>query len=206
MLIREKRRSLSDSQQVKAAEGLLKQLRAIPTFADAKTVGMYLVNDGEIDPAPTMNWCWDQQISTYVPVIQKPEKFLKFAQVTAATEFTINSYGISEPAVKIDELVDVRHLDVVLIPLVAFDSRGSRIGMGGGFYDRTLQSVYEKEGPVPDLIGVAHDIQQVDAVEAEPWDIPLTRVVTDRVVHDFHIQDYFSENNGVHRHTATMAG
>ncbi len=94
-----------------------------------------------------------------------------------------NRFGIPEP--------DTRHgahrarrqatwtLDVILLPLVGFDDDGQRIGMGGGFYDRTL-AFTQRPGPRPRLIGLAHDCQRVTRLPVAPWDVPLDAIVSDR--------------------------
>jgi 5-formyltetrahydrofolate cyclo-ligase len=75
--------------------------------------------------------------------------------------------------------VPLRKLDVVLLPLVAFDRRGNRLGMGGGFYDRTFAPRGRGRVSAPRLIGLAHGFQQVAELVDQPWDVPLRGVLTD---------------------------
>ena len=154
---------------------------------------MYLVNDGEIDPIEVMKWCWENEKQTYVPVIvQQENNTLVFAQVHRGTEFIENNYGIREPVVEPDQVISAEHLDLVLTPLVAFDSNGNRVGMGGGYYDSTFEFIKIRSGKTsltsgsdvhPVLIGIAHEIQRVDKIDAEHWDIPMNTVVTDKNVY-----------------------
>ena len=74
-------------------------------------------------------------------------------------------------------------IDLVLVPLVAFDPQRNRIGMGGGFYDRSFAFRKNPDQPRPVLIGVAHELQKVDLLEPEPWDVQLDMVVTDQAVY-----------------------
>ncbi len=113
----------------------------------------------------------------------KTKNTLLFASVTVQTRYADNRYGIKEPLVKSADIIGAERLDLVLMPLVAFDESGNRIGMGGGFYDRTFAFKQSRSEKKPYLIGIAHEIQKVDAIAAEHWDVPLTMVVTDKQVY-----------------------
>ncbi len=186
--VRNRRRSLSAKQQVAAACGLLVQLQSVPAFLTATKIAMYLVNDGEIDPIDVMKWCWSNSKQTYIPiVVEGGGSTLLFANVNGQTEYAENRFDIREPLVEPNQIVSAQHLDLVLMPLVAFDQKGNRVGMGGGFYDSTfafLNKTSTREHlDKPQLIGIAHEIQKVEGVSAEHWDIPLTTVVTDQHVY-----------------------
>ncbi len=146
---------------------------------------MYLVNDGEIDPVKVMQWCWDNSKIPYVPVVERERNKLVFAEVTPQTRFRENRFGIREPENAETRIVAAQQLDLVLVPLVAFDQTGNRLGMGGGFYDRTFEFLTNTDTAEPELIGIAHEIQKVQRIDVEPWDIPLTTVVTDKQVYYF---------------------
>lgn len=177
--IRDLRRTLSTRDQLDGASGLLQQLCLLPEFSMAQRVALYLANDGEIDPINVIHHCWQTDKETYVPVIiPGAGNVLKFALISQKTQYTQNRFGIKEPVVKSDELRDAKDLDLVLVPLVAFDESGNRVGMGGGFYDTTFEFVGNINTSSPVLVGVAHEIQKVDVVVAEHWDIALTTVVT----------------------------
>lgn len=91
-----------------------------------------------------------------------------------------NRFGIPEP---LGKAVAPQRLDAVCVPLVGFDGRGRRLGMGGGFYDRTFAvNARKKRGNArgPRLIGLAHACQQVGRLPHEDWDVRLTGVVTER--------------------------
>ena len=90
---------------------------------------------------------------------------------------TVNKFGIAEPKPDVSAIILPGQLDIIFMPLVAFDDQGQRLGMGGGFYDRTLASLPQGCNK-PLLVGLAHQCQQVDMVPAEPWDVPLPRVLT----------------------------
>ncbi|MGL5045488.1 MAG: 5-formyltetrahydrofolate cyclo-ligase, partial [Plesiomonas sp.] len=99
------------------------------------------------------------------------------------TRMTLNRYNIAEPRLDVRDLIPASALDLICTPLVAFDDRGHRLGMGGGFYDRTLAAFMPTKmavspPKVPQIIGLAHDCQRVNAVPQEAWDIPLPAILT----------------------------
>ena len=93
---------------------------------------------------------------------------------------TRNRFNIEEPTLDSTAIIELTAHDCLLMPLVGFDAKGNRLGMGGGFYDRTLAPLQRLcDGPPrPLLIGVAHDCQQVPVLPIEPWDIPLDVIIT----------------------------
>lgn len=182
--MRAKRKSFSSEQQNTAARNLLVQLKYLSEFDAAGSIAMYLVNDGEIDPIEAMRWCWGNQKNVYVPVVTQSDKnSLVFAPVHKNTEFQENKFGIREPIVDIKDIEFAENLDLVLMPLVAFDQQGNRVGMGGGFYDTTFEFLKNNELLTPTLVGIAHEIQKVEDISAEYWDIPLGTIVTDAAVY-----------------------
>ena len=184
-LMREKRAALTPAEQASAARGLLDRLLEHGVLEQARAIAMYLVNDGEIDPVQVMRWCWENSRTAYVPlVIGKGRNALQFAPVEQDTRLVENRFGIPEPDVDSSQVVDARLLDLVLVPLVAFDRSGNRIGMGGGFYDTTFEFIGHEKPEQPRLVGIAHELQCVDRLETESWDIPLDTVITDLVYVD----------------------
>lgn len=185
-LLRQRRRALGPAQQAQAAADLAEQLAALPAFGQSESVALYLANDGEIDPAEAMRWRLDRGKRCYVPIIGGiggEGNVLRFGEVTPHTRFRRNRFGIAEPALSADELIDAGDLDLVLLPLVGFDRRGNRIGMGGGFYDTTFAFKQRRPHALPRLVGLAHEIQRLDEIDAENWDIPIAEVVTDERVY-----------------------
>ncbi len=183
--MRTRRNALSTAQRDVASAGLLDQLLSVRSFQFAQVIAMYLVNDGEIDPVRVMQWCRENEKIPTVPVVQGDSGILVFAEVTPQTRFRENRFGIREPVITQTRIIAARELDLVLLPLVAFDKCGNRLGMGGGFYDRTFEFLVNTDSTRPELIGIAHEIQKVKKINVEPWDIPLTTVVTDKQVYSF---------------------
>lgn len=173
--LRQSRRNLSSEEQLKAADSLIHSYNEILeqlTIQPPKRVALYLSNDGEISPHLLCEYFWQQQIETYLPVVQG--KQLTFACYSSATIWQENQFGIKEPLTS--EYLAGNELDIVLLPLVGFDSKGGRLGMGGGFYDRTFENKRADQKPL--LIGLAHDCQEVKSLPVEGWDVPLQAIIT----------------------------
>ncbi|MDC1255943.1 5-formyltetrahydrofolate cyclo-ligase [bacterium] len=181
--IRAKRKALSITEQKLSAESLSKTLQLNENVISAKSIALYLANDGELNLAPFIRWCWQNNKAVYLPVVHPFSKGnLLFLRYSDHSEMTINKYGIKEPKLDIRHILPTQQLDIIFTPLVAFDETGERIGMGGGYYDRTLAKWHEsykidkQSKPYP--IGIAHDCQQIDKVPTELWDIPLPEIIT----------------------------
>lgn len=170
---REKRQLLTSKQQLDSATKLA-EILSTNLAKTVSRVALYLANDGEVSPHLFIEYCWKNNIEVYLPVLHPfCAGNLLFLRYEPTTKMTVNKYGISEPALDVQLVSPVNRLDIIYTPLVGFDSQGNRMGMGGGYYDRTLAA----NSDIP-TIGLAHDCQQVDNLNVEPWDIPLDQIVT----------------------------
>lgn len=142
-------------------------------------VAAFWPNDGEVDLSPLFPRLWQAGLQVYLPVVAGPR--LWFANYTPLTPTAENRFGIPEPRGRNRGRVPTWALDLVLMPLVAFDDRGNRIGMGGGFYDRTFAFMARRQRFTrPLLVGTAFEFQRREHIDAQGWDVPLDAVVTDR--------------------------
>jgi 5-formyltetrahydrofolate cyclo-ligase len=183
--MRAQRQALGVAAQREAATGFARNFSHCPLFRSSRHIAFYLANDGELDPAILLQRAWDMGKVCYLPVIT-PRQSLWFAAYADGDPLKVNRFGIPEPTRPGLTLVSARVLDLILTPLVTFDDRGHRLGMGGGFYDRTLSFLRHRHAwHKPRLVGVAHDWQRVAVLSAEPWDVPLDGVATDRQVYLF---------------------
>lgn len=180
--MRSARRALTAQQQTQAAQNLLGNLSTLPEFIRARNIAIYLPSDGEIDPRPLLERCWAMGKKTYLPVLHPiRHNSLWFAPYSKDTKMTRNCYRIEEPALQKAPRRPAWALDLVLLPLVAFDANGGRMGMGGGYYDRTFAFSTKPNGlRGPKLLGLAHELQRVDKLPVESWDIPLAGILTDQ--------------------------
>ncbi len=188
--IRQQRLDLSSEQQSQAATQLLTHFINAPKIQQAKNIALYLTNDGELDTQTLINWCWQQGKNIYLPVLHPFSKgHLLFLHYTKQTPLVANKYGIAEPKLNLSSVIIPEQLDLICTPLVAFDSTGNRLGMGGGFYDRTL-SIWQRnfrldKSAKPYPIGLAHNCQHVTNLPSENWDVPLPEVITPQKHYQF---------------------
>ncbi|MFJ5474401.1 5-formyltetrahydrofolate cyclo-ligase [Pectobacterium carotovorum] len=176
--VRQQRRLLTPEQQSRFAQQASERVMAHPKIIRADSVAVFLSFDGELDTSPLIQQLWQQEKRVYLPVLHPFRAgYLLFLRYAPDTELVRNRLKIMEPRLDVRHVLPLPQLDVLLTPLVAFDHQGQRLGMGGGFYDRTLQyRNYTSRGPYP--IGLAHDCQQIDALPVESWDIPLPEIIT----------------------------
>lgn len=175
--MRQRRRALSKNQQHHAAHNLCRNLRRHPALWRARHIACYLPFDGEIDTSPVITELLRRKKKVYLPTLDG--KCLRFARYRHNSTMRRNRFNISEPRAHGEQLKPWA-LQLMMLPLVAFDTRGRRLGMGAGFYDRTLAFTrYLPKQRKPLLMGIAHQLQQTRALEKEDWDIDLDWVVTD---------------------------
>ncbi|WP_160104785.1 5-formyltetrahydrofolate cyclo-ligase [Pseudomonas izuensis] len=181
-MLRKARRALTPSQQRQAARGLYKQLAQQPLFRRAKHISLYLPTDGEIDPRLLLRAAQRRGKATYLPVLSAwPRTKMVFQRIRPGEKLKPNRFRILEPRHNLARQRKVWALDLVLLPLVGFDDVGGRLGMGGGFYDRSLAYLARRnDWRKPTLLGLAHECQKVERLAQASWDVPLQGTVTDK--------------------------
>jgi len=175
--MRNARSNLPSLKQQQAASQV--QALCLPLLVNAKTVAGYFAINGELSINALLATCRTRGQTTVAPVIDGDT--LAFLPFDENTEMMTGPFGIQHPDVSRDQWLSAEAVDVVLVPLTAFDAACNRLGMGGGYYDRSFAMRREKSGP-PLLIGIAHALQQTDNVFHDWWDVPLDKVVTDQAV------------------------
>ena len=181
--LRAARRSLSADQQQLCADQLASIICREGFFLRAKRIGIYLANDGEIDPSLLMDIALKAGKCCFLPILHPlKENRLYFGQYSADTELVPNRFGIPEPKFNSAQIAPPWSLDVIFMPLVAFDRKGNRMGMGGGYYDRTLAFMARGNGLRPKLVGLAHSGQEINQISQQRWDVPLHLIATDREI------------------------
>ena len=179
--MRAHRRALSLAQREQAAQRMFVQLARYSHFSSYKNIAVYLANDGELSPHCFVDACWRQRRHVFLPIVQsRAFQRMRFARYGKNSVMRKNRYNIPEPVQSSRKLKPGLKMDLLLMPLVAFDSQGNRLGMGGGYYDRTFAYLRQRRHWCkPVLLGVAYDFQQVDALPVESWDVPLDGIVTE---------------------------
>lgn len=175
-VVRQKRRSLTPEQQQLAAQQLSEQVLSHRKIKDANTIALFLSFDGEIDTTPLISQLWGLKKTVCLPVLHPFHRHqLLFLRYTTETILVRNRFNISEPPLNVNAVIPITDIDIIFTPLVAFDSSGERLGMGGGFYDRTLEN-WQQKSFYP--MGLAHTCQQVEHLPVADWDIPLPEIIT----------------------------
>ena len=177
--IRRTRSQLSPQQQRDAARNVARQANHLLTLKSASLVLSYVPVGGEISPQHLQGQL--PKATILLPRISHYEhNTMQFFR--ASNRVMKNRYGIEEP-MPTTAPVNALRVDAVLVPLVAFDRNGNRLGMGGGFYDRAF--AHRRDSHVlhkPLLIGLAHHCQEVNSLQPEYWDVPLDVIITDQEV------------------------
>ena len=174
--LRQQRRSLPRAAQRAAAEAVCQSVLALPAWSGAGRIALYLARDGEIDTSVLAAIARRENKQLFLPTLS--DSGLAFAHWDTADTQTLNRYNIPEPPPGAARC-PAAELDIVFLPLVGWDRRGGRLGMGGGYYDRTLADSGQAV-----LVGLAHEIQWVERVPQESWDIVLNYVATEKTLYD----------------------
>jgi len=183
--IRKKRRSITPECRQLFHTCITNRLIKLPTFVKARRIAAYLAVDGECDPQMIVDHANRLGKAIYLPVVvstRRPK--LLFARYTLDTPMFKNRFGILEPRPDCTQLLGAREMDLVITPLVAFDERLNRIGMGGGFYDSTFAfHRIRKHWKHPRLIAIAYECQKIDNANSNRWDVPMDKIITEKTLY-----------------------
>lgn len=176
--MRLRRRQLSSSERSAAARQFARHATSL--LRPGKRIALYLPHDGEADPGMIIRRARRHGCLLYLPFITNYRRGrMRFVRFDEDTRLQANRYGILEPVATLAPAIAAHLLDLVVLPLVAFDDRGWRLGSGAGFYDRQLHHLRrQRRWRHPRLIGLAYEFQRVEQLEAAPWDVPLDAVLT----------------------------
>lgn len=177
--LRAARRALPPEQRADAAMAVAKHLVAYIGQVRSPRIAAFCAADGEADPGPFMTAARNMGATLYLPVLAPVSgPGMRFVETEAGQPLIPNRFGIPEP--QSGKTLHPAFLSLALVPLVGFDSAGNRLGMGAGYYDRCFGFLrHRTHWRRPRLVGVAYDFQQIDHIDAQPWDVPLEGVVTE---------------------------
>ena len=178
--LRQRRRDLPAATRIAAANALADHLLALPFLPSSGFVAGYWAMDGEIGLhgfqmrlPPALTYC--------LPMLHADES-LRFAPWRAGAPLVTNRFGIPEPDLDPDDALPASEMAMLVLPLVGFDARGARLGMGGGWYDRSFAFRHDRAAP-PWLVGAGFAVQQVEALPLEAWDVRLDAVCSEAATH-----------------------
>lgn len=179
--LKKQRASLSHHQQNLRSSAAVQHLQRSAAFRSARNIAIYLPVRGETDPVKLRLYANPRQ-KFYLPVLSpyKPHG-LVFVRWDKRTRFKNNRFNIPEPLIRRNQIKSARSLDLVVTPLLAFDAMGSRLGMGGGFYDRSFAFKHRngRHTKRPHLTGIAYQFQQAEHLTRQHWDVPLDAISTE---------------------------
>lgn len=173
------RANITSSYQYQASQQICQQIGNTTVYRQAKHIALYQAFNQEIDLSDIWRKAPLQGKYCYFPAITE-QGDLVFLPATPKTIFVKNKYGIAEPMVARQEAIAPEKLDIIFMPLVGFDIFGTRLGMGKGYYDKSLSAV--KTGL---KIGLAYELQKMDYIPPDAWDIPLDIVITESEIYTF---------------------
>lgn len=174
--IGEKRRSLDPRWLADASSRIVAQLLKLDAFIAAESIALYKAIEGEVDLEPLFGSCWEQGKRTSIPIFNRALKIYELADISENTRYVQGNYGIQEPVNP--AYAEIGAVDLVIVPGVAFDTKGNRLGRGGGYYDRMLAGY----GGIK--AAVAFEFQLFDHVPNDSSDIPVNYIVTESKVVD----------------------
>lgn len=174
--IRTQRKQLSANVVAQASQIIAEKIFQHPAFLNAQNIALYISHENEIDVTFILNRARELKKFIYLPVLNDKNE-LAFYLTDSNTQFIKNKFGIDEPMIANQFPISLEELDLMLIPLVAFDAQCNRLGRGAGYYDRTLQFTKKLSRPV--LIGVAYEFQKVDQIVADEWDVKMDCIITE---------------------------
>ena len=176
--MRRRRESLPADEIAALSARIARHFWASPVAQRTDRIACYLAMGGEVDCAALMSEAHARGRSVYLPVLRGES--LVFAPWHPDCELAMNRFGIPEPVGDEAKWLRARSLGVVLAPLVAFDDAGTRLGMGGGYFDRTFRFLHGRgRYRRPLFLGVGYEFQRVPSLPARRWDVSLHGVVTE---------------------------
>ncbi len=174
--LRQRRHNIAPQRRQSAAEQAAEQIIAQCGYRRARCLGGYLAVASELDPGLVLADSITRGKQVFVPRITDADTMV-FSPWSPQASMQPNRFGIPEP--QTDESIPAEKLDFVIVPLLAFDSRGNRLGSGAGYYDRTFAFKLDRPASLPVLCGYAYAWQQQEMLQTAPWDVPLDLVVVE---------------------------
>lgn len=182
--LRASRNRLPARQRRRSALRVAARLARLPAYARARWIAGYLPFDAEMDPLPSMQRAGSVGKKLCLPIIDPHgSRSMSLGYFRPGTVLLPNRFGILEPCRRMTPRVPLGCIDIVLVPLVGFDDRCNRLGMGAGYYDRFLRRRHCGLWRRPLLVGIGFDLQRVDRIPHEPWDVAMDVIITERRVY-----------------------
>lgn len=184
------RDGLDETTRREASHRIVERVLARREFLNASGVHCFISLPGEVDTEAIFEACWNLGKATYVPYLNREERRLGWARRKPGDALTAGALNVLEPRPENRAAVPLEAIDLLLVPGVAFDRDGNRMGYGKGYYDDFCNRFAENSvvklrqgndlaGIVPVRIGLAFSVQIVDAVPQDPWDRRMDVILTE---------------------------
>lgn len=183
---RQRRAQLSKRVKRQNNQAIVNQVKRLPSFLNAKNIAIYVDAQGEVETQTLIKFALKTKKRVFLPVLDPFNKrHMHFIRYTARSPLVKNRFKMLEPKLSLRGRMPKRCLSTVLCPLVAFDENCQRMGMGGGFYDRYFAFKNKQLGAKrpPKLVGLAYDFQKIEEIAAQPWDVAMHAIVSDKKVY-----------------------
>ncbi len=173
--MRKLRAAVSGEDEKELSFKVMQKVLVHPFLNEKRLIGSYISAHHEISTANLNLKLESLGHCVALPVIDPKHKgHMDFYTYEDNSELIKNRFGILEPPPYHERYIGTDIFELVLLPLLAFDLNGNRMGMGGGYYDRLLKKLSAN----CITIGLAYDFQMMPAIAAEHWDMPLDEVIT----------------------------
>ena len=176
--IKQKREQLSSENVNQLGDAIFRNLLDSNILEDKSRIAIYCSVNNEVATMQIIKHLWTKDKELFLPIIKSNQ--LVFGSYKSGDNLSNNKFDIPEPTTQREELITADVLDLVIVPLVAFDSDCNRLGMGGGYYDRALAfKKTSSKTSSPLLIGLAYELQKVNILEMNSWDIPMDGIISE---------------------------
>ena len=196
--LRARRKLVGGPARRAAGQALIRLALRYRLLTKGRRIGLYIPNQSEIDVLPLLELAREMGVACHLPIVPRlGHKRMWFSELGEHSACVNNRYGIPEYLHPLARRVRTQQLDLLLIPLLGFDARGFRLGMGGGYYDASLSHLRSRRHwRRPRVVGVAYAVQEVARLPNDAWDIPLDAILTEREFRKFHTDRSLELGNG----------
>lgn len=181
--LRDRCRAIPSIERMMASQQVADHLQTLTWFRGSQHIACYLDDGIELATQASIDLIWQHHKTCYLPIVKDAEPILQFAAYQAHTVLQKNQFNLQQPVLdKSASLLSAEDLDLVLLPLVAFDCQANRLGRGAGYYDKTLAFLRELKTAQrqPKLIGLAYACQEVATLLPASWDVRMDAIITEQ--------------------------
>lgn len=165
-------KNMTEEDYCKYSSEIKEKLISSHQWYEAKTIGITISTDREVDTRLIIEEGWKQNKTIVVPKCIPEKKQLVFYKITSFSEVEDSFYSLKEPITAITSQVDKANIDLIIVPGLIYDKEGYRVGFGGGYYDRYLKNYHG------DTIALAFKFQITGHVPKEDHDIPVGKIIS----------------------------